>query len=84
MLGRTEVQREERIKYCIENCRFLMVVEEQKLASQALALSEARIGVDGEKLCGHGFFAGGDFTRLRALRILSLSSPIIWTVDELK
>jgi len=61
MLGWTEEQRDERLKYCVENRRFLMLADEPNLASQALSLSEGRLDEDGERLYGHGFLLAETF-----------------------
>jgi hypothetical protein len=61
VIGWTEGQRDQRLKYVVENRRFLMLVEEKNLASSVLAHSLARLGEDGEKKLGHGFLLAETF-----------------------
>ena len=61
LIGWTRSQRAQRLKYCIENRRFLMLIKEENLASQVLALSTSRLEQDGEKQYGHGFLLAETF-----------------------
>ena len=61
LIGWTEEQKKERLKYCVENRRFLMLVKEKDAASQALALSLKRLCVDGQKIFGHEFLLAETF-----------------------
>ena len=61
VIGWTAEQKEGRLKYCVENRRYLVLVEEKNLASQALTLSMKRLSTDGEKLFGHDFLLAETF-----------------------
>ena len=54
LIGWTAEQKAQRLQYCIENRRFLMLVEgETNLASHILALSTARLALDATAKYGH-------------------------------
>lgn len=53
LIGWTENQKKTRLKYCFENRRFLMLVEEKNLASQVLSKSTTRLVEDAERVFGH-------------------------------
>lgn len=53
LIGWTKDQRKTRHKYCFENRRFLMLVEEKNLASRILSMSTERLCEDAEKVFGH-------------------------------
>lgn len=53
LIGWTESQRKQRLKYCIENRRFLMMKDEKNLASKVLSLSIERLNQDVEQAYGH-------------------------------
>ena len=55
IIGWSKSQRQQRLKYCAENRRFLLLVKEPNLASKVLAQSEARLEQDAQKRFGHGF-----------------------------
>jgi hypothetical protein len=61
LVGWSKQQRDQRLKYCAENRRFLMLVKEPNLASQVLSLSEARLEQDAQKRFGHGFLLAETF-----------------------
>jgi hypothetical protein len=61
LIGWTEHQREQRLKYCVENRRFLMLSEEKNLASKVLSLSIERLGKDGQETHGHDFLIAETF-----------------------
>ena len=61
VIGWTKKQKEQRLKYCVENRRFLVLVEEKNLASRCLTLSLARLCDDGEELFGHNFLMAETF-----------------------
>jgi len=61
VIGWTKQQSTQRLKYCAENRRFLMLVQEPNLASQVLALSEGRLEQDAQKRFGHGFLLAETF-----------------------
>ena len=61
LIGWTKDQRNQRIKYCVENRRFLMLSEEKSLASKVLSLSIERLGKDGQKVHGHDFLFAETF-----------------------
>lgn len=61
LIGWTKHQGNQRLKYCAENRRFLMLVKEPNLASQVLSLSEARLDQDAHKRFGHGFLLAETF-----------------------
>lgn len=61
LIGWTEHQRSQRLKYCAENRRFLMLVNESNLASKVLSLSEARLSQDANKRFGHDFLLAETF-----------------------
>jgi hypothetical protein len=58
LIGWTQSQREQRLKYCAENRRFLMLVKENNLASKVLRLSCERLN-EGHK--GHEFLLAETF-----------------------
>ena len=54
IIGWTVEQKDKRLKYCIENVRFLMLRQgEQNLASHILALALERLSMDAQDLYGH-------------------------------
>ena len=53
LIGWSEHQRDQRLKYCIENRRFLMLSKEKNLASKVLAASMERLSKDALKAFGH-------------------------------
>jgi len=61
MIGWSEPQRQQRLKYCAENRRFLLLVKEPNLASRVLSHSEARLEQDAQKRFGHGFLLAETF-----------------------
>ncbi|MFM9153550.1 MAG: transposase family protein, partial [Methylocystis sp.] len=61
LIGWTAHQREQRLKYCVENRRFLMLSEEKNLASKVLSLSIERLGKDGQEIHGHEFLIAETF-----------------------
>ena len=61
IIGWSEPQRQQRLKYCAENRRFLLLVKEPNLASQVLSHSEARLEQDAQKRFGHGFLLAETF-----------------------
>ena len=61
IIGWTKQQSGQRLKYCVENRRFLMLIEEKNLASQVLKESLSRLNADGEKLFGHEFMLAETF-----------------------
>ena len=61
LIGWTKEQRETRLKYCVENRRFLMLVAEKNLASHVLSQSELRLMGDGERRFGHSFLLAETF-----------------------
>lgn len=61
LIGWSKSQRNQRLKYCVENRRFLMLVEKKNLASTVLARSVQRLNVDGEKMFGHPFMLAETF-----------------------
>jgi hypothetical protein len=61
VIGWTPEQRAGRLKYCIENRRFLMLDEGKNLASMVLSRSVDRLKIDGEKVFGHDFMLAETF-----------------------
>lgn len=61
LIGWTDEQKKERLKYCVENRRFLMLVEEKDAASQSLALSINRLCSDGQQVFSHEFLLAETF-----------------------
>jgi hypothetical protein len=61
IIGWSESQRQQRLKYCAENRRFLLFVKESNLASEVLAQSEARLEQDAQKRFGDGFLLAETF-----------------------
>lgn len=61
LIGWTPEQREMRAKYCVENRRFLMLIEEPNLASQVLRLSEAQLCRESMRTHGHEFLLAETF-----------------------
>ena len=61
IIGWAESQRQQRLKCCAENRRFLLLVKEPNLASKVLAQSEARLEQDAQKRFGHGFLIARTF-----------------------
>lgn len=61
LIGWSKTQKEQRLKYCVENRRFLMLTRRKNLASKVLAHSVARLNADGEKMFGHQFLLAETF-----------------------
>lgn len=61
VIGWSEPQRQQRLKYCAENLRFLLLVKKPNLASRVLSQSEARLEQDAQKRFGHGFLLAETF-----------------------
>ena len=61
VIGWTKEQKAERLKYTVENRRFLMLVQEKNLASKILSESVARLGKDANLLLGHEFMYAETF-----------------------
>jgi hypothetical protein len=61
LIGWTASQREQRLRHCIENRRFLMLKEEKNLASQVLSQSIERLSKDAQKAYGHDILLAETF-----------------------
>lgn len=61
LIGWTEEQRQTRAKYCVENRRFLMLVEEPNLASHVLSLSVEQLCRESMHTHGHEFLLAETF-----------------------
>lgn len=65
LIGWTAEQKGKRLKYCIENVRFLMLKQgEQNLASHILSLSVGRLSEDAQALYGHDVVLAETFVDL--------------------
>ena len=61
VIGWTKEQKAERLKYTVENRRFLMLTQEKNLASKVLSESVARLGKDANLLFGYEFMYAETF-----------------------
>jgi hypothetical protein len=61
LIGWTKDQRQARGKYCVENRRFLMLVQEPNLASQVLSLSQEELCRQSMRTHGHEFLLAETF-----------------------
>jgi hypothetical protein len=61
LIGWTKEQRQQRLQYCVENRRFLMLIDEKNAASQCLAASMKELSSDGRGLFGHDFLLAETF-----------------------
>jgi len=61
LVGWTNEQRDSRLKYVVENRRFLMLSKEPNLASSVLAQSLSRLDEDAERKLGHRFLLAETF-----------------------
>lgn len=61
LIGWSASQRNERKKYCVENRRFLMLVEGKNLASKVLSGSMERLKSDGPAVYGYPFMLAETF-----------------------
>jgi len=61
LIGWTDEHKKERLKYCVENRRFLMLKEEKNAASQSLSLSMKRLCEDGDRAFGYEFLLAETF-----------------------
>lgn len=64
LIGWSKTQKEQRLKYCVKNRRFLMLTRRKNLASKVLARSVARLNADGAKMFGHQFLLAETFVDL--------------------
>ena len=61
VIGWSKEQKTQRLKYCVENRRFLLLKKEANLASKVLGLSAARLNQDGKRMFGHEFMLAETF-----------------------